>query len=135
MINMTYYITHIIPETLPEKNFKQITFLSATKDSYSRGILHLGYNGKREISESELSEEINEGNVVRLSKPLIVECEKHLWIDNNGKIWISDDNQFKNGKKMIGSSGIKRESISISIFKTQIQNKLRTVQRRTSIPS
>jgi hypothetical protein len=129
---MKFYITHIFPEKLPEKNYKQISFLVATNDSYSNGIMHLGYNGSRKLTESELSEEISEGKIVRLVDPIIVESKKYLWIDSTGKLWTSNDNLFKEGKEFVGISGLKPDSKSESIFK-EIQNKLNRIHKRTQV--
>lgn len=130
---MKYYITHIVADKVPEKNYRQISFLCADNESYAKGIYYYGYDGSRRLTEAQLSEEINEGKIVRLSRPITVESKKYLWLDSKGKLWTSNDNLLKEGKESVGLSGLKPNSMSEAIFKEKFKSTLNKVQKRTSI--
>jgi hypothetical protein len=85
------YITHFFYESLPEKGRKHLSFLTSTKENITKGLFKYGYNGSRLISEKEIHKEILEGNLFRLAKPQLVSEEKSLWIDQDGRLWLTSD--------------------------------------------
>jgi hypothetical protein len=88
----SYYITHFLNEQLPKAgNYKQVSFLTATPESYADGIFYLGYSGRRKLTEAILSDELDEKRIVKLVAPIAVSTKKYLWIDGDGKLWLSDD--------------------------------------------
>jgi hypothetical protein len=92
----SYYITHFLNEQLPEGDKrKQISFLTATPESYAMGVFYYGYSGRRKLTEQELSEELAEKRIIKLRNPIVVSDKKYLWIDGQGILWLSTDNLGK----------------------------------------
>ncbi len=132
---MNKYITHFIKEQLPSEGYRQLSFLTATKESYVKGEFFYGYNGSRKLTEKELSEEISEGKIIRIAKPLFVkgDYKKYLWIDSKGNLWTSNDNSFREGKKFLEPTGLKPVGKAEKIFKGVIKGQLSRPERRTLI--
>jgi hypothetical protein len=88
----SYYITHFLNEQLPAGNKrKQISFLTATPESYQLGVFYYGYSGRRRLTEVQLSEELAEKRIIKLRNPIVVSKKKYLWIDSLAELWLSDD--------------------------------------------
>jgi len=125
---MSYYITHIVAERLPKTGFKQLSFLTSNKENYPR-VFFWGYNGSTRLTEDQLSEEIAEGKIIRLANPKVVEKERFLWIDADGKIFESEE--IFSQKIFVEFSGLRK---SKEIFAAKnIESLLSGVRKRIAI--
>ena len=121
---MSTYITHFFTERLPEKGYKQLSFLTSNLEDIKKKTFYYGYDGSMPLTEEALSLEIEEGKIQKLDAPLQTDgIEKFLWIDSNGNIWCSDDILLNENKKLIGPSYIKLKSQSYidEVYKEKIQ--------------
>src|SRR5262245_60317241 len=105
---MAVYITHFFTERLPEKGYRQLSFLTSNSEDLKKCIFYYGYDGSVSLAENSLSLEIQEGKIFKLDVPIDTDgIEKYLWLDPNGNIWTSDDILLSENKQLVGPSDLK----------------------------
>lgn len=128
---MEKLITHFFPDKLPEKGYKQISFLTSDSENIKTGYFFFGFDGSVKLTESALSIEIEKGKIKKLITPeIVLDKEKYLWLDFNGNIWSSDDVLLEENKKLIGPSGIKPVSNMLLIYQSRIKPSIHGIKRR-----
>jgi len=131
---METLITHFFNDNLPQKGFKQVSFLTSDSENIKAGVFFFGYEGAVKLTEDSLSVEIEQGKIIKLLRPEITtDKEKYLWLDPLGNIWSSDDILIQENKKLIGPSGIKPASAAQLIYQGKIKQGVIGIKRRIGL--
>ncbi len=96
----TFYVTHYIPDKIPEVGrLRSIEFLT-TRDPSGNGKLYMGFDAGREFSRSDLSLSVEHGGVVELPKSAEIETSEGVYVDGDGGVWIANYNKpFRDSKR------------------------------------
>jgi hypothetical protein len=129
---MKVFITHYFVTKLPENGYKQISYLTANEESYSKATFFLGFNGSKKLTEKELMLEMREGKISRLSKPYPLNNKVYLIIDHQGSIWATSDLLKISEKILVEKTKVPIISIPKQIF-NRIEAKLPKPKRRIQL--
>lgn len=86
---MSFYLTHYIPDRVPESGLKSIGFLTARKSRNSTEFF-LGFDTARVLTEADLAMKLTHGALVRLDCPWKIVTSEGVWIDDRNIIWLAD---------------------------------------------
>jgi hypothetical protein len=107
--NINYYITHIVPERLPDFGLKKLFFYTTTDDGDRRGLYYWG-KGNKPFTKKEIENKVAEGKLIPLHPIVKLEVNKGLWLDDQGRVFNADlkkpmeDKTFLFAPKMLSRS-------------------------------
>ncbi|MBL7701092.1 MAG: hypothetical protein JNM14_02485 [Ferruginibacter sp.] len=95
----TFYITHLIPDDLPEKGMRKLLFYTTTEQGYNEGIYFWGLDIKNPFTENDLSELEKSKKVIKiLPSPIKVKRGIGLWLNSEGKVYTGNIKNYKDGE-------------------------------------
>ena len=84
------YITHYFNNQSPKEGLRELDFLTTTKKDLEGKFYFIVHDHFRSISENELEMQLKECSIVRLPTPVKTKCEKVLWMDSEGIVYVAD---------------------------------------------
>jgi hypothetical protein len=86
-----FYITHLVPDILPQIGLRKLLFFTTTESSYNKGKYYWGLDLKNPFSEAKMKElERQEKAIKILPRPVKVKKGEGIWLNSDGKVCIGD---------------------------------------------
>lgn len=84
----TILVEYITNDTIPEKGIRRMTYFTSFQESPEE--FHFGLRVRKEEYNRELLEKwTQEGKLVKLIKPEVLDFEKDVFLDNEGNIFFA----------------------------------------------
>ena len=94
-----YYITHLVKDELPVKGFKKLLFCTTNTELMKKGLFLFG-KGTRTFDSKQIQNKVNEGEIIELPKPRLLETGRGLWVDQDGNVFYGNITNPYKGKKL-----------------------------------